>query len=437
MQCEAFLAEVTATLGDGQERLGKWLSGSDAYAALGLGIAYAALGFPERARRQFSLAQDGFAAIGDHQMEGDAVWNTLLLLTTPYRTDALTERRELLRVGEQASIRATGATLEAARPMHCRLMVDLLEARWMDARTLTNQGLCSPMVNQLQFAIASLGFLARYQGETALAWEQVRKLLPQGAETEPGDAFFFMAQYAQRLAAELELDASNLDQAGHWIDAHGRWIAWSEAKLWQAEHQLLRARFHERAGELSLARRYADRALTLATLPRQPLQLVAAHRMLGSLDRQEGHHDLAHTHLDASVTLAEACAAPFDRTLSMLALAELRVDTRDSEGAQSLLDEARSICQSLGARPTLQRIATLEKEAAASATVQSTSPGGLTVREIEILKLLASGKSNRQTADALYLSPRTVERHIANIYVKIDVHNKAEATAYALRHHLV
>ena len=64
-------------------------------------------------------------------------------------------------------------------------------------------------------------------------------------------------------------------------------------------------------------------------------------------------------------------------------------------------------------------------------------PDGLTHREIEVLQHIATGKSNRQIADLLFLSPRTVERHIANIYLKIDVHSKAEATAYALRNNLI
>ncbi len=53
-----------------------------------------------------------------------------------------------------------------------------------------------------------------------------------------------------------------------------------------------------------------------------------------------------------------------------------------------------------------------------------------------MLRLIAAGRSNRQIAEALYLSPRTAERHVANIYLKIGAHSKAEATAYALRHAL-
>jgi DNA-binding CsgD family transcriptional regulator len=63
-------------------------------------------------------------------------------------------------------------------------------------------------------------------------------------------------------------------------------------------------------------------------------------------------------------------------------------------------------------------------------------PAGLTAREAEVLMLIAAGKSNREIGERLVLSVRTVGRHIANIYVKIDAHNRADATAYALRHGL-
>lgn len=60
----------------------------------------------------------------------------------------------------------------------------------------------------------------------------------------------------------------------------------------------------------------------------------------------------------------------------------------------------------------------------------------LTTREVEVLRLVAAGKSNRRIAGILFLSERTVERHIENIYRKLDLHNRAEATAFALHHNL-
>lgn len=63
-------------------------------------------------------------------------------------------------------------------------------------------------------------------------------------------------------------------------------------------------------------------------------------------------------------------------------------------------------------------------------------PAGLSARELEVLALIAAGRSNQEIADALVLSIKTVQRHGANIYAKIGAHNRSEATAFALRHRL-
>jgi DNA-binding NarL/FixJ family response regulator len=64
-------------------------------------------------------------------------------------------------------------------------------------------------------------------------------------------------------------------------------------------------------------------------------------------------------------------------------------------------------------------------------------PGGLSAREIEVLRLVAAGKSNRQVAEALVISLNTVERHISNIFSKTGVVNRVEAAGYASRHGLL
>jgi DNA-binding NarL/FixJ family response regulator len=68
---------------------------------------------------------------------------------------------------------------------------------------------------------------------------------------------------------------------------------------------------------------------------------------------------------------------------------------------------------------------------------RSPYPDRLTAREVEVLRLLASGASNQAIAEHLVLSVKTVERHIANIYTKIGAHGRVEATTFALRHHLL
>jgi DNA-binding NarL/FixJ family response regulator len=128
-------------------------------------------------------------------------------------------------------------------------------------------------------------------------------------------------------------------------------------------------------------------------------------------------------------------------------LIETLVDARESlarcEQALLQLAETRSMIADLPEPPrctALHRPTPLllwNRRSDKGAPVTDTLPGSLTTREIEVLRLIASGQSNRQIADALFLSPRTIERHIANIYLKIDAHNKAEATRFALQHRLV
>jgi DNA-binding CsgD family transcriptional regulator/pimeloyl-ACP methyl ester carboxylesterase len=74
---------------------------------------------------------------------------------------------------------------------------------------------------------------------------------------------------------------------------------------------------------------------------------------------------------------------------------------------------------------------------AVAAGQERASRDGLTPRELEVLRMVAQGLSNREIAEALVLSSRTVERHVANIYAKANASNRAQITAYAISNHLV
>ena len=98
----------------------------------------------------------------------------------------------------------------------------------------------------------------------------------------------------------------------------------------------------------------------------------------------------------------------------------------------SLLDEALAISRELGMKPLLERVSALREGAGSHPGRTPEFPAGLTRREVEVLQLLAQGMSNRRIAGELALSERTVQRHVANLYGKIDAHNRAEATTFAL-----
>ena len=69
--------------------------------------------------------------------------------------------------------------------------------------------------------------------------------------------------------------------------------------------------------------------------------------------------------------------------------------------------------------------------------LRRTLPGGLTEREAEVLRLVAAGRSNHDIASVLVLSPKTIERHLSNIFVKLEVSSRTAAAAYAHEHGLM
>ncbi|MFE7902944.1 LuxR C-terminal-related transcriptional regulator [Streptomyces sp. NPDC057424] len=101
----------------------------------------------------------------------------------------------------------------------------------------------------------------------------------------------------------------------------------------------------------------------------------------------------------------------------------------DEESAAADLSAARRAFAEMGAKPAEQEVAALLGEEKA--------PGGLTHREVEVLRLVAAGKSNPEIAETLVLSEKTVARHLSNIFAKLDVGSRTAAAAFAYEHHLV
>ena len=103
----------------------------------------------------------------------------------------------------------------------------------------------------------------------------------------------------------------------------------------------------------------------------------------------------------------------------------------DTDTAEMELDAARRVFQQLGAVPEMAQVEALSSMAAARAE------GGLTGREVQVLGLVATGKSNRAIAAELAISEHTVARHVQNIFAKLDVSSRSAATAFAFEHGLV
>jgi DNA-binding CsgD family transcriptional regulator/tetratricopeptide (TPR) repeat protein len=103
----------------------------------------------------------------------------------------------------------------------------------------------------------------------------------------------------------------------------------------------------------------------------------------------------------------------------------------DTDGAKLELGAARTLFEHLGAGPDLARLDAL---AHAPAPLR---PSGLTKRELQVLQLVATGKTNKSIAADLFLSEKTIDRHVSNILAKLDLSSRAAATAWAYEHRLV
>jgi DNA-binding CsgD family transcriptional regulator len=392
----------------------------------GLAHAYAMTGQTGAAEAAYARARAVFAAIGHHHLVAAVDTYVLLFVVLPYRADHPAERRRIAAGGAEEYERASSASV--VPPALPFALLGTAEGRWEEGIAVLEA------ISYLGVMI--LAALRRERGERARAWESIDAFLPQGPVTEPGNHIAAHALSMQRTAAALALDASDLPLARAWLDAHDRWLAWSGAVLGQSEGQLLWAQYHRQAGDADNARAHAERALSHVTEPRQPLALLAAHRLLGELDTDAGRYDDAATHLTASLALAEACEAPYERALTLLAIAELQAATGQCEDATRRLDEVRAICAPLGAQPALARAAALAERLVDAPPTVPAHPAGLSAREVEVLRLVAQGMTNPQVAERLYLSPRTVEQHLRSIYNKLGVSTRAAATHFAVTHGL-
>jgi DNA-binding NarL/FixJ family response regulator len=173
----------------------------------------------------------------------------------------------------------------------------------------------------------------------------------------------------------------------------------------------------------------------------EPLR-AAASLIEGEVAAVRGDHETARRRFEDAVDLYKHNGALFETARARLSLARALLALRRNQAARQQARKAQDVLLRLGAVREADRAATLLRDIEAAPDEQiALTPGvvDLTPREMEVLGLIAVGKSNQQIATILVLSVRTVERHICNIYAKIGVSGtvaRASATAYALHHSL-
>lgn len=185
------------------------------------------------------------------------------------------------------------------------------------------------------------------------------------------------------------------------------------------------------AGDTDAARHASDELAGIAEgLASEVLDAMAA-QACGSVELAEGNAGAAIDSLRRALRRWRKVEAPYEAATVRAALGLACRALGDEEGALMELDAARSALERLGAAPDLARVDSL--------TGSAPKPHwhGLTPRELQVLGLVATGKTNKAIAAELSLSERTVDRHLSNIFNKLDVASRTAAAAWAYEHKLV
>ena len=260
-----------------------------------------------------------------------------------------------------------------------------------------------------------LGELHRLRGEYPDAEAAYKQASRHGQETQPGLGLLRLAQgHVDSATAAIR---RALDET---VDVISR------AHLLGPQVEVALA-----AHNVPTARAAADELAAIAAQIDVPLMRAMAMHADGAVTLAEGDAPAALVCLRSAWTRWQELEVPYHGARVRVLIGEACRALGDEDTAEMELDAARWVFQELGAAPDLARVQKLSVRPAA------TAPGGLSLRETQVLRLVAAGKTNRAIADELFLSEKTVHRHLSNIFTKLDVGSRSAATAYAFQHDLV
>jgi DNA-binding CsgD family transcriptional regulator len=254
------------------------------------------------------------------------------------------------------------------------------------------------------------GDLHRLQGRFDAAEAAYREASHCGCEPQPGLALLRAAQ-------------GNTDAA---LVALRRALGETSAPSGRARLLPALAEISLAAGDLDTARGACTELAEIAAAYGSPmLDAIAAHSR-GALELAGGDAEAALPSLRRAAHTWQQLDAPYEVARTRALIARACRALGDGDTARMEQDAARDTLARLGAAPDLARLD----------AVDAPERHGLTARELEVLRLVASGASNKAIAAALVLSEKTVERHLSNIFAKLGVSSRAAATAFAYEHGL-
>ena len=259
------------------------------------------------------------------------------------------------------------------------------------------------------------GELHRLRGEFAEAEEAYRQANRWGHSPQPG-------------LAELRLAQGDIAAAAAAI----------RRVLDEAQDRAVRSRVLAAYVEIALAlddggaaRAAADEMSQIAADINAPLLRAVAARATGAVLLAEGDARGACDILRQAWTAWRELDAPYEAARVRVLVGMACRALGDEDTAEMELDAARVVFEQLGAVPDLARVDSLTRRLAVGQS------HGLTQRELQVLRLVAAGGTNKAIAAELVLSERTVDRHVSNIFTKLGVSSRAAATAYGYEHRLL
>ena len=259
------------------------------------------------------------------------------------------------------------------------------------------------------------GEVHRLRGEFAEAEESYREASQLGLEPQPGWALLRLAQGNADAAA-----AAIRRAIGETTDRLKR------AGLLPAYAEILIA-----VGDLDDARlACAELGEIAAECESAMLEAIHGHAR-GAVELAAGDASNALVSLRRAAQAWKELEAPYEAARARVLVGQACRELGDEDAFSLELEAARGVFEQLGAAPDLARIDALTGKTAAGAT------HGLSPRELEVLRLVATGKSNREIAALLVISEHTVARHVQNIFTKLGVPSRTAAGAFAFEHDLV
>jgi ATP/maltotriose-dependent transcriptional regulator MalT len=304
---------------------------------------------------------------------------------------------------------------------HClvhRAEIMQLHGAWPDALEAAQQAR-ERLLQRPQPAVGAAFYqqaeLHRLRGEFAQAEAAYQQASRWGREPQPGLARLRLVQ------GQVDAAAAAIRRV---VDAAQDRVA--RSRLLPAHVEIMLA-----AGDIDAARATADELSEIADDLDAPLLRALAAQAQGAVLLLEGDARAALAALRPAWTAWQELEVPYEAARARVLIGLACRQLGDEDSAEMELDAAHWIFGRLGAGPDVAHAQSL------SGTAAATPASGLTARELEVLRLVATGKTNRVIAADLFVSEKTVARHVSNIFTKLGLSSRAAATAYAYEHDLV